>query len=151
MFPFPQPGTRYAPLRGYGPPSSPAEPPLLMQPPMGFYGRHAPASGSSFGGRDGEDPSAAPSGGARASSMSPCWRTLLDNFMVEFMASLFVCLATILCWTPSTTDTLQFVPSLVLGLVLICIKDEDYFFPDTSPTVTFVLWVLGGACACVCD
>lgn len=67
-----------------------------------------------------------------------------DDFMVECMASLFVCLATILCWTSSTTDPMQYMPALVLGLVLICIKDENYFFPDTSPTVTFVLWVLGG-------
>ena len=72
------------------------------------------------------------------------WRTLLDNVMVELMASLFVNLATILCWTSSTTDALQFAPSVVLGLVFLCIKDEDYFFPDGSPTVSFVLWVLGG-------
>lgn len=74
----------------------------------------------------------------------PHWRTLVDNMVVELMASLFVSLSTILCWTTSMTDTIQFMPSVVLGLVLICIKDEDYFFPDTSPTVTFVLWVLGG-------
>ena len=60
------------------------------------------------------------------------------------LASVLVNLATVLCWTTSTSDSLQFVPSLVLGLVLICIKDEDYFFPDTSPTVTLVLWILGG-------
>ena len=72
------------------------------------------------------------------------WRTLVDNLVVELLSSLFVNLVTILCWTASTTDLLQFMPSVTLGLVLVCIKDEDYFFPDTSPTVTFVLWVLGG-------
>jgi hypothetical protein len=45
-----------------------------------------------------------------------------------------------MCWP----HALQFVPALALGLVLLCIKDKDYFFPDTSPTVTFVLWILGG-------
>ena len=72
------------------------------------------------------------------------WRTLVDNLVVELLSSLFVNLVTILCWTASTTDPLQFMPSVTLALVLVCIKDEDYFFPDTSPTVTFVLWVLGG-------
>ena len=72
------------------------------------------------------------------------WRSLVDNVVVELLASMFVNLATILCWTSSTSDSLQFVPSVVLGLVFMCIKDEDYFFPDGSPTVTFVLWVLGG-------
>jgi len=75
---------------------------------------------------------------------TPRWRSLVDNMIVEMLASLLVSLATVLCWTTSNADTLQFVPSLVLGLVLICIKDEDYFFPDTSPTVTLVLWILGG-------
>jgi glycerol uptake facilitator-like aquaporin len=74
----------------------------------------------------------------------PRWRTLVDNFVVEFMASLFVTLLTFLCWPHTMQDVLQFVPALALGLVLICLKDEDYFFPDTSPTVTFVLWILGG-------
>lgn len=81
---------------------------------------------------------------ARDSLAAPRWRSLVDNMVVEMLASLLVSLATVLCWTTSNADTLQFVPSLVLGLVLICIKDEDYFFPDTSPTVTLVLWILGG-------
>ena len=74
----------------------------------------------------------------------PHWRSLIDNMAVEFMASLFTSLATVMFWTTSVTNTLQFMPSVVMGLVLVCIKDEDYFFPDTSPTITFVLWVLGG-------
>jgi glycerol uptake facilitator-like aquaporin len=73
------------------------------------------------------------------------WRSLLDNCMVEAIATLFISLTTILCW-PEVSDTgpLQFMPPLALGLVLLCLKDEDYFFPDGAPTVTLVLWVLGG-------
>ena len=82
---------------------------------------------------------------ARRSTGAPVhWRTLVDNMVVELLSSLFVNLATVLCWTKSTTDLLQFMPAAVLALVLVCIKDEDYFFPDTLPTVTFVLWALGG-------
>jgi len=33
---------------------------------------------------------------------------------------------------------------MALGLIMLCLKDEDYFFPDGSPMVTLVLWVLGG-------
>ena len=68
----------------------------------------------------------------------PPWRSLLDNFAVECLATLVVQLATLLCWE------LQPVPALMLGLSFLCIKDEDYFFPDGSPTVTLVIWVLGG-------
>ena len=77
-------------------------------------------------------------------------RTLVDNCLVELVASLFINLATLLCWPnnqqPSEADDrlLQFVPPLTLGLVLLCIKDEDYFFPDGAPTVTLVMWILGG-------
>lgn len=74
------------------------------------------------------------------------WRTLIDNCVIELIASLFINLATILCWPRADggDGALQFVPALALGLALLCLKDEDYFFPDGSPTVTFVLWVLGG-------
>jgi hypothetical protein len=61
------------------------------------------------------------------------------------MAVLFVNLTTIMCWDYSgDNQALQFVPALVLGLVLLCLKDEDYFFPDASHTVTLVVWAIGG-------
>ena len=73
------------------------------------------------------------------------WRSLLDNCLVEVIASLFINLATVLCWPDAQeTGPLQFVPALALGLALLCLKDEDYFFPDGAPTVTLVLWILGG-------
>jgi len=73
------------------------------------------------------------------------WRSMVDNCVIEFLAVLFVNLVTIMCWDFSgDNQALQFVPALVLGLVLLCLKDEDYFFPDASHTVTLVVWALGG-------
>jgi hypothetical protein len=73
------------------------------------------------------------------------WRSMVDNCVVEFLAVLFVNLTTIMCWDYSgDNQALQFIPALVLGLVLLCLKDEDYFFPDASHTVTLVVWALGG-------
>jgi glycerol uptake facilitator-like aquaporin len=77
------------------------------------------------------------------------WRTLLDNCLIELIASLFLHLVTVLCWPGADNMrqmdvVLQFAPAVVLGLNLLCIKDEDYFFPDGAPTVTIVLWILGG-------
>ena len=76
------------------------------------------------------------------------WRTLLDNCLVELIAALFLHLVTVLCWPNADAAAmdvfLQFAPAVVLGLNLLCIKDEDYFFPDGAPTVTLVLWILGG-------
>ena len=71
---------------------------------------------------------------------------MMDNCMVEFLATLFLILATIFCWNWKAADDafVQFIPGLTMGLVLLCLKDEDYFFPDASWTVTIVLWALGG-------
>ena len=61
------------------------------------------------------------------------------------MSSLFVNLVTIMCWDWSGDNhSLQYIPAVVLGLVLLCLKDEDYFFPDATHTVTLVMWALGG-------
>ena len=70
---------------------------------------------------------------------------MMDNCMVEFIATLFLILATVFCWGWKTDDAfMQFIPALAMGLVLLCLKDEDFFFPDASWTVTIVLWALGG-------
>jgi glycerol uptake facilitator-like aquaporin len=74
------------------------------------------------------------------------WRTMMDNCIVEFFATLFLILATIFAWNWKNNDDIfdQFIPALTLGLILLILKDEDYFFPDAAWTVTIVLWALGG-------
>ena len=56
---------------------------------------------------------------------SPRWRTAMDNFMIEFIASLFLILITVFCWNPTNT-LLQFAPPLTMGLILLCLKDEVF-------------------------
>ena len=70
------------------------------------------------------------------------WRSIADNFIIEFLASLLVQVALGLFW--NADDELRFAPSAAIGLVMLCLKDEDLFFPDASPTVTFLLYALGG-------
>ena len=67
------------------------------------------------------------------------WRTVLDNLLIELISALFINMVSVMCWGPSDLQ-----PAIVLGLVMICIKDQDYFFPDGSWTVTIVMWTLGG-------
>ena len=87
-----------------------------------------------------------PGSSTQALESSPRWRSMLDNCMVEFVASLFVILALMFSWGWKANDDpfMQFIPALSIGLTLLCLKDEDYFFPDGSWTVTIVLWALGG-------
>jgi glycerol uptake facilitator-like aquaporin len=56
---------------------------------------------------------------------SPKWRSMVDNCTIEFIASLFLILATVFCWSwKDDNPLLQFVPPLAMGLVLLCLKDE---------------------------
>lgn len=79
---------------------------------------------------------------ATAGSIMHQGRSILDNFIIEFVASLFVHVSLALFW--NADDELRFAPAATLGLVMLCLKDEDLFFPDASPTVTFLLYALGG-------
>jgi glycerol uptake facilitator-like aquaporin len=89
--------------------------------------------------------SSSSSGSQLENSSSSRWRSMMDNCMVEFVSALFLILTTVFCWGWKTDDrAMQFIPPLALGLILLCLKDEDYFFPDGSWTVTIVLWALGG-------
>jgi glycerol uptake facilitator-like aquaporin len=83
-------------------------------------------------------PPSLPEAAACDFAQAPRWRSLVDNFLVECIATLLLHTALLFCWEE------QPIPSVVLGLMLLCIKDEDYFFPDGSPSVTIVIWVLGG-------
>jgi hypothetical protein len=75
------------------------------------------------------------------------WKTnsLIDNFLVEMLSSIMVNLSVIFSWDWSGDNfALQFIPGIALGLIMLCIKDEDYFFPDGSPMVTILIWTMGG-------
>jgi hypothetical protein len=50
---------------------------------------------------------------------------MMDNFMVELVATLFLILAHVFCWGWKQDDAfMQFIPALTTGLVLLCLKDE---------------------------
>jgi len=71
--------------------------------------------------------------------------TLMDSFLVEVLSSILVNLSVIFSWDWSGDNfALQFIPGIALGLIMLCIKDEDYFFPDGSPMVTVLIWSMGG-------
>jgi hypothetical protein len=75
------------------------------------------------------------------------WKTnnLLDSFLVELLSSILVCLSVVFSWDWTGDNfALQFIPGIILGLIMLCIKDEDYFFPDGSPMVTVMIWLMGG-------
>ena len=85
------------------------------------------------------------SGGNLSSEEFKKWSSMIDNCLVEFLAALFINLVTILCWDWSGDNYfLQFIPAIVYGIVLLCLKDGDYFFPDALPTVTLLVWAIGG-------
>ena len=87
-------------------------------------------------------PRTAPQQQPSRATLTAVWRSIADNFLIEFIASLFVHVSLALCWNAG--DELRFAPAATLGLVMLCLKDEDLFFPDASPTVTFLLYALGG-------
>ena len=71
--------------------------------------------------------------------------SLIDSFIVELLSSIFVSLSVIFSWDWTGQNfALQFIPGITLGLIMLCLKDEDYFFPDGSPLVTCMLWLMGG-------
>jgi hypothetical protein len=68
-------------------------------------------------------------------------RSLVDNFLIEFIATLLIYVAAVLYG--AADGDMRFAPSLAIGLVIICLKDEDLFFPDASATVSVILYYLG--------
>ena len=68
-------------------------------------------------------------------------RSLVDNFLIEFIATLFIYVTVVLYGT--VEGDMRFAPSLAMGLVILCLKDEDLFFPDASATVSVILYYLG--------
>jgi len=71
--------------------------------------------------------------------------SLIDSFIVELLSSIFVSLSVVFSWDWTGQNfALQFIPGITLGLIMLCLKDEDYFFPDGSPLVTCMVWLMGG-------
>ena len=68
-------------------------------------------------------------------------RSLVDNFLIEFIATLLIYVTTVLYGT--VEGDMRFAPSLAIGLGILCLKDEDMFFPDASATVSLILYYLG--------
>jgi len=70
------------------------------------------------------------------------WRSVLDNVLIEFLASLFIIMAEIMYadWTDPWT---QLIPAVAICAAMICLKDGDCFFPDATPSVTLLMWSAG--------
>ena len=68
-------------------------------------------------------------------------RSLVDNFLIEFIATLLIYVAAVLYG--AADGDMRFAPSLAIGLVILCLKDEDLFLPDASATVSVILYYLG--------
>ena len=68
-------------------------------------------------------------------------RSIVDNFLIEFVATLLILITVVLFG--AADDDMRFAPSLAIGLGILCFKDEDLFFPDASATVSVILYHLG--------
>ena len=79
------------------------------------------------------------------------WRAVMDNFVIELLAALFINVSALMYggmkykhgdahfsdpWT-------QLIPAMVMGLVLVTLKDDDFFFPDCTHTITLLMWAVG--------
>ncbi len=72
------------------------------------------------------------------------WRSMIDNVCIEMLSSIVINLTSIFGYDYSGDKfALQFTPALITGLVMMGLKDEDYYFPDASPLVTFLMWSIG--------
>jgi hypothetical protein len=79
------------------------------------------------------------------------WRAVVDNFMIEFLAALFINVSAVMYggMKANSADPLfadpwiQLIPAIVMGLVMMSLKDDDFFFPDTTQTMTLLMWAVG--------
>ena len=73
--------------------------------------------------------------------------TMFDSFIVETIASFFVCSVCVLHWAepnrPTDDWTIQFLPPLSWAFIMLSIHDRDGWFPDTSSFMTLIQWALG--------
>jgi hypothetical protein len=79
------------------------------------------------------------------------WRSVIDNFMIELLSALFINVSAVMYGGMKTSQDsplfenpwTQFIPALVMGLVMVSLKDDDLFFPDTTHTMTLLMWAVG--------
>jgi hypothetical protein len=93
---------------------------------------------------------------AAAAQAAAAWKSLVDNFIIEALASLFVNVTAVMYghygFQISEDNHAagffadpwgQFIPSVATGIIFLTCKDEHYVPPDASPTVTLLFWSLG--------
>jgi hypothetical protein len=79
------------------------------------------------------------------------WRAVVDNFIIEFLAALFINVSAVMYGgmkadskDPHFSDPwTQIIPAVVMGLVMMTLKDDDFFFPDSAQTITLLMWAVG--------
>ena len=72
------------------------------------------------------------------------WRSVLDNVFIEFLAALFIIVSEVMFGQHGSDPWTQLIPAVAIAGVMMCLKDGDCFFPDATPTVTLLLWSIGG-------
>jgi len=72
------------------------------------------------------------------------WRDSLHECFkhaaLEFMASILLTVSTIYMPDAPNDQLKQYVSSICIFTVAMTLKDSQYFFPDGTPLVTFMLW-----------
>jgi len=73
---------------------------------------------------------------------------VVDGFAVELVSTFLVCFGTVMAWcqpgfVPPNAWSNEFLPAIVTGLTVACIRDRDGVFADASPFVTLMEWVMG--------
>jgi hypothetical protein len=75
------------------------------------------------------------------------WKLTMDSFIVESLASFFVCSVCVMHWAepdhPTDDWTIQFLPPLSWAFIMLSIHDQEGWFPDTSSFMTLIQWALG--------
>ena len=82
-----------------------------------------------------------------AATASDVFWTSVDGFIVEAIASFFVCSVCVMHWTEPdrhmTDWTIQFLPPLSWAFIMLSIHDREGWFPDTSSFMSLIQWALG--------
>ena len=77
------------------------------------------------------------------------WKSVVDNIFIEFLASLFIIMSAVMYGGEASEMVFadpwtQIIPAVTICGVMLCLKDGDCFFPDATPSVTILMWAVGG-------